>query len=128
MAERSDGMSERGERTEQPAPAETEELRRRAQSDDEVEATRAQIELTRVEMTETVDAIQERLDPESLKERAKVQARDTVRSTGSDVLEKIRQNPIPVTVAGGLLGLLLARRLWRRDSYTTTVIDLRRGR
>src|SRR5215207_1598989 len=128
MAERSDGMSERGEWTKQPAPAEAEELRRRAQSDDEVEATRAQIELTRVEMTDTVDAIQERLDPERLKEQAKVQARDTVRSTGSDVLEKIRKNPIPVTVVGGLLGLLLARLLWRRDSYTTTVINLRRGR
>ncbi len=128
MAERSDGMSERGERTEQPAPAEAEELRQRAQSDDEVEATRAQIELTRAEMTETVDALQERLDPERLKEQAKVQARDTVRSTGSDFLEKIRQNPVPVAVVGGLLGLLLARRLLRRESYNTTVIDLRKGR
>ena len=128
MAEGPDELRERVIRDQNPTPDEVEELKRRAQSDDEVEATRAQIELTRVEMTETVDAIQERLDPESLKERAKVQARDTVRSTGSDVLEKIRQNPIPVTVVGGLLGLLLARRLWRRDSYTTTVIDLRRGR
>ena len=127
MAERSDEMSERDEQNEQPAPAEVEELRQQTQSDDEVEAARAQIELTRAEMTETVDAIQERLDPERLKEQAKAQARNTVRSTGSEFLETLRKNPVPVAVVGGLLGLLLVRRLRSRGS-NTTVIGLRRGR
>jgi len=110
-----------------PASADTEELRELAQSDDEVEATRAQIELTRAEMTETVDALQERLDPERLKEQAKAQARDTVRSTGSELLQTIKQNPILVAVVGGLLGLLLVRRLLSRDT-DTIVIDLKKGR
>ena len=124
MAERPDEISGQ---TERPASADTEELRELAQSDDEVEATRARIELTRAEMTETVDALQERLDPERLKEQAKAQARDTLRSTGSDILETIKQNPIPVAVVGGLLGLLLVRRLWSRDT-DTIVIDLKKGR
>jgi rRNA-processing protein FCF1 len=124
MAERPDEISGQ---TEGPASADTEELRELAQSDDEVEATRARIELTRAEMTETVDALQERLDPERLKEQAKAQARDTLRSTGSDILETIKQNPIPVAVVGGLLGLLLVRRLWSRDT-DTIVIDLKKGR
>ncbi len=122
MAERPDELRER---TEQPTSDETLELRQRARSDDEVEATRAQIEMTRAEMTETVDALQERLDPQRLKEQAKVQARDTARSTGSEILETIRQNPVPVAVVGGLLGLLLVRRLLRRGT-DTMVIDLRR--
>jgi len=124
MAERPDEISGQ---TEGPASADTEELRELAQSDDEVEATRARIELTRAEMTETVDALQERLDPERLKEQAKTQARDTLRSTGSDILETIKQNPIPVAVVAGLLGLLLVRRLWSRDT-DTIVIDLKKGR
>src|SRR5215217_5873616 len=125
MAERLDEMSRRAEG---PASADTEELRELAQSDDEVEATRAQIELTRAEMTETVDALQERLDPERLKEQAKTQARNTVRSTGSGVLETVRQNLIPVAVVGGILGLLLVRWLRGWDTTNTRVIDLRRGR
>jgi hypothetical protein len=124
MAERPDEVSGQAEG---PASADTEELRELAQSDDEVEATRARIELTRAEMTETVDALQERLDPERLKEQAKAQARDTLRSTGSDILETIKQNPIPVAVVGGLLGLLLVQRLWSRDT-DTIVIDLKKGR
>src|SRR3954471_21528255 len=100
MAERPDKINESIERTEQLMPAEMEELRQRAQSDDEVEAAWAQIELTRAEMTETVDALQERLDPQRLKEQVKVQARDTARSTGSEVLETIRRNPVPVAVVG----------------------------
>lgn len=127
MAERPDELNEGAEPTEQPSPAEMEELRQRAQSDDEVEATRAQIELTRAEMTETVDALQDRLDPQRLKERAKVQARDTVRSTGSEIFETVKQNPVPAAIAGGLLGLLLLRRL-RSRRRDTIVIDLRKNR
>ncbi len=111
-----------------PAAA-REELRERARNGDEVAAARAEIEQTRAEMTETVDAIQERLTPERLKEQAKARARNAAHSTGSDVLETIRHNPVPVAITvGGLLGLLLLRRLLSRGSDDAVVIDLRRGR
>jgi Protein of unknown function (DUF3618) len=123
MAERPDEMSERATRTEHSD--ETQELGERVWSDDEVEATRAQIELTRAEMTKTVDALQDKLGPQRLKERA----RDTARSTGSDLLGNVGQNPVPVAVAGGLLlAMLLVGRLLRRRDKNTVVVDLRRGR
>ena len=122
-------MAERPEEVnESPTPDEKEELRRRAQSEDEVEAARANVELTRAEMTDTVDALQEKLDPETLKEEAKARVKGT---TGARVVDTAKQNPsVPVAVAGGLLGLLLVRR-WLRArgrSSDTAVIDLRRGR
>ena len=126
MAERPDEMSERVGRTEHSD--ETQELGERVWSDDEVEATRAQIEMTRAEMTETVDALQDKLDPQRLKEQAKERARDTARSTGSDLLGSVRRNPVPVAVAGGLLlALLFVGRLVRRRDKNTVVVDLRRG-
>ncbi|HET7272478.1 MAG TPA: DUF3618 domain-containing protein [Rubrobacter sp.] len=115
------------EMNQSPTPEEKEELKRRAESDDDVEAARANVELTRAEMTDTVDALQEKLDPKTLKEEAKSTARDT----GARVVESTKQNPaVPVAVAGGLLGLLLVRR-WLRGRgrrSDTVVIDLRRGR
>jgi Protein of unknown function (DUF3618) len=123
MAERPGEMSGHVGRTEHSD--ETQELGERVWSDGEVEATRAQIELTRAEMTETVDALQDKLDPQRLKERA----RDTARSTGSDLLGNVGQNPVPVAVAGGLLlAMLLVGRLLRRRDKNTVVVDLRRGR
>jgi hypothetical protein len=114
---------------ESPTPDEKEELRRRAQSDDEVEAARANVELTRAEMTDTVEALQEKIDPETLKEEAKTRAKSTASEAGTRVVETTKQNPA-VPVAGGLLGLLLVRR-WLRGRgrrSDTVVIDLRRGR
>lgn len=121
-------MAEKPEEVnESPAPEEKEELKRRAQSDDEVEAARANVELTRAEMTDTVEALQEKLDPEALKEEAK----GTASEAGTRVVETTKQNPaVPVAVAGGVLGLLLLRR-WLRGRgrrSDTVVIDLRRGR
>ena len=110
---------------ESPKPDEKEKLRGRAQSEDEVEA--ANVELTRAEMTNTVEALQEKLDSETLKEEAKGMASDA----GIRVVETAKQNPaVPVAVAGGLLGLLIVR-LWLRGRgrrSDTVVIDLRRGR
>lgn len=121
-------MAERPEEVnESPTPDEKEELRRRAQSDDEVEAAKANVDLTRAEMTDTVEALQEKLDPKTLKEEAK----GTASNAGARVVETAKQNPtLPVAVAGGLLGLLLVRR-WLRGRgrrSDTVVIDLRRGR
>lgn len=121
MAEKPEEVNER------PTPDEKEDLKRRAQSDDEVEAAKANVELTRAEMTDTVEALQEKLDPKSLKEEAKSTASDA----GTRVVETAKQNPtVPVAVAGGLLGLLLVRRWLRARGRRsdTVVIDLRRGR
>ncbi|MDP9480736.1 MAG: DUF3618 domain-containing protein [Actinomycetota bacterium] len=130
MAEGPEEIRRRVTRSENPTPDEVEELKQRAQSNDEVEATRAEVELTRVEMTETVDALQDKLDPETLKE----QATDAARNAGSDFVEALKQNPVPVAIIGGLLGLAILGRLLsgggkeRRGGSETVVFDLRRGR
>ncbi len=36
-------------------------------------------------MTDTVDALQEKLDPETLKERARTRAKEAARDTGSSL-------------------------------------------
>ena len=126
-------MAERPDEVRAPTGEETEELRRRSQSDDEVEATRADIELTRAEMSETIDALQEKVDPDRLKEEAKERARDTARDTGSQVLDAFRENPaLPAAVAAGLIGLFVLGRLLRggggRDDekrVKTVIFDLR---
>ncbi len=134
MAEGPDEIRERAIRDQNPTPEEVEELKRRAQSNDEVEATRAQIELTRLEMSETVDDLQDRLDPETLKEQARTRAKETARDAGSQFVETLRQNPVPVAIIGGLFGLVILGRLLsggggeERRGSGTVVFDLRRGR
>ncbi len=131
MAERPDEVTGRDrsvpqdEGTEELTPVESEELRERARSGDEVAAARADIEQTRAELGETIDAIQERLSPQRLKEQAK--ARASSAASGTELLETIRQNPVPVAIAGGVIALMLLRRLRGRNS-NTVVIDLREGR
>ena len=109
-------------------PAASEETKERARQGDEVAASRAEVEQTRAEMAETIDAVQEKLEPRNLKE----QATTVARGTASELLEAIRNNPTPVAIGGlALLGLLvLARGLpgqGRRGS-TEVVFDLRRGK
>lgn len=131
MAERPDEVRRRDSQEEGPpesTPTADEELRERARSGDEVAAARVEVEQARTEVTETADAIQERLDPQSLKEEAKEQAGAAARSRGQQVLETIRDNSMLVTVvAGGVLGLVLLRRLRGQDS-SAVVIDLRSGK
>lgn len=86
---------------------------------DETEATRAEIEQTRAGMSETVNAIQEKLSPQNLA----TQAKDTVREatvgkaeqmisnageqakgTGFTIMDTIRQNPLPAALMGIGLG------------------------
>jgi hypothetical protein len=130
MAQGSDEVRERSSQEEEgppeSTPAASEETKERARDGDEVAATRAEVEQTRAEMGETIDAIQEKLEPRNLKERATTVAR----GTGSELLEAIRNNPVPVAIAGvALLGLLLlVRRLQGQRSSTEVVFDLRRGK
>jgi ElaB/YqjD/DUF883 family membrane-anchored ribosome-binding protein len=88
------------------------------QSDDP-EEIRAGIEHTRAEMSETINAIQERLSPENIKEQAWEQFEDAKQSVRDatigrvenmvndaryGVMETIRQNPIPAALVGIGLG------------------------
>jgi len=103
---------------------------------DDPEVIRNQIENTRADMTQTIDAIQERLNPETLKEHAKDAVReatvgraeeavsnvseraqemvhdvtDTARDAGTDVVDMVRQNPLPAALAGIGLGWLWMNR------------------
>jgi gas vesicle protein len=108
----------------------------------EIEATedtteiRAGIEETRAEMSETIEAIQERLNPQHLKEQVKDQVReqfqevkatvreatigkaeDMARNVGDTLdearyglMETIRQNPLPAALVGIGLGWLFMNR------------------
>ena len=94
---------------------------------DEVEATRAEIEQTRAEMTENIDALQEKLDPQKIKERAKTRATSSVRETGSRAAETARRNPmVPLAVAGGIVLLLLLRSQLGGRRPETVVLDFGR--
>jgi ElaB/YqjD/DUF883 family membrane-anchored ribosome-binding protein len=76
----------------------------------EIERTRAEIERTRADMSETVDAIQDRLSPESLKEQAKDRVKEATvgkaQEAGSGIVGTIRANPLPAALTGIGLGWL----------------------
>jgi ElaB/YqjD/DUF883 family membrane-anchored ribosome-binding protein len=78
---------------------------------DEVETTRVEIERTRAGMSETVDAIQERLSPENLKEQAKDRVKEATvgkaQEAGSGIVGTIKANPLPAALTGIGLGWLL---------------------
>jgi Protein of unknown function (DUF3618) len=133
MAQGPDEIRERRPQEEEKGPPETtpaasEETKERARQGDEVAATRAKVEQTRAEMGETIDSIQEKLEPSNLKQ----QATTVARGTASELLEAIRNNPKPVALGGlALVGLLvLVRSLpgqGRRGS-SEVIFDLRRGK
>src|ERR671916_2490844 len=110
MAQGPDELRERSpQEVEEKAPPETtpaasEETKERARQGDEVAATRAEVEHTRAEMGETIDSIQQKLEPGNLKQ----QANTVARGTASELLETIRNNPTPVALGGlALVGLLV---------------------
>jgi len=91
---------------------------------DEAAALRTEIEQTRNEMSATIDAIQEKLNPQNIVDQAKETVReatvgrveqmvsnatDTARETGSSVMDMIQQNPLPAAIVGLGLGWLLMR-------------------
>src|SRR5215204_4985299 len=109
-------------------PAASEETKERARQGDEVAASRAEVEQTRAEMGETIDSIQEKLEPGNLKE----QANTVARARASELLEAIRNNPTPVAVGGlalvGLLALVRGLQGQRWRGSREVIVDLRRGK
>lgn len=119
MGEEPDAMTPGGS-----APAE------RAEPDEPAEI-RANIERTRAEMSETIDAIQEKLSPDRLKEQAKDAVKEatvgkvktmvtSATETASDVVETVqdsaqeavryvRENPLPAAIVGAGVAWLLMR-------------------
>lgn len=134
MAQGPDELRERSPQEEEEkgppetTPAASEETKERARQGDEVAASRAEVEQTRAEMGETIDSIQEKLEPRKLKE----QATTVARGTASEILEAIRNNPTPVALGAlALVGLLvLAGGLpgQRRRGSSEVIFDLRRGK
>ncbi len=126
VRERSPQEEEEEEGPPGTTPAASEETKERARQGDEVAASRAEVEQTRAEMGETIDAIQEKLEPRNLKG----QATTVARGTASELLEAIRNNPTPVAIAGiTVLGLVLVvRGLQGQRGSSEMVFDLRRGK
>ena len=79
-------------------------------TDDEMEALRQDIARTRAEMSESVYTLQERMNPQYIRQQATSQIRqgasDRARGASSGVTETIRNNPLPAALTGaGLVGL-----------------------
>jgi ElaB/YqjD/DUF883 family membrane-anchored ribosome-binding protein len=105
----------------------------RTDADDDIEDTRAQIEQTRAEMSDTIDAIKEKLEPGRLAQQAKEsvaeaaseamhKARDatvgraqeavggaihTAKDAGETFVDTIKENPMPAALIGLGLGWLI---------------------
>src|ERR687890_319628 len=134
MAQGPDELRERSPQEEEEkgppetTPAASEETKERARRGDEVAASRAEVEQTRAEMGETIDSIQEKLEPGNLKQQATTAAR----GRASELLEAIRNNPAPVALGGLALVclLVLVRGLQgqRRRGPSEAIVDLRRGK
>jgi hypothetical protein len=113
-------------------------------SADDTAVIRDEIEETRAEMGETIDAIQERLSPAHIKDQVKEQVReqfheatatvrdatigkaeamvrnagDTINEARYGLMETIRQNPIPAALVGlGLGWMFMNRRSGTSRSY-----------
>lgn len=91
-------------------------------SSEKVAEIRNDIEATRAEMSETVDALQEKLNPEHIKEQVVDSVREatigraenmvssaseTVRGTGTSIVDRITDNPIPAAMVGIGIGWML---------------------
>jgi len=85
---------------------------------------KAGIEQTRTEMSQTIDAIQEKLNPQNLVEQAKESVREatigrvedmvnnatyTAKGAGSSLMETIKENPLQAAIAGLSLGWLIMK-------------------
>lgn len=114
----------------------------------EVVVIEAEIEETRDQMTDTVDAIGAKLDPANIVQEAKETVRDatvgkveqmantagqmveeagsTAQQAGAGLVDTIRRNPLPVALIGLGAGMLWMQRSngqtsdWSRDRWATT--------
>ncbi|MGI6208011.1 MAG: DUF3618 domain-containing protein [Anaerolineae bacterium] len=97
------------------------------------EEIREDIEDTRAEMSETVDALQERLSPERLRQEATITVREATigraedmaeraskraRSFTSTLMDTVKSNPVPAALAGIGLGWLAMEYRSRPTGYT----------
>lgn len=93
-----------------------------AQEDQNPEAIRREIEVTRADLTETVDAIQQKLNPQRIREEAVSTVREAtvgrvedmadeakwkVKGAGNTVLDTIKRNPVPAALMALGLGWLI---------------------
>lgn len=75
-------------------------------TDDELESLRLELARTRSQMSETVYALQGRMNPQYVREQASSQAKDTAREAGSSIADTIKNNPVPAALTGaGIVGL-----------------------
>jgi ElaB/YqjD/DUF883 family membrane-anchored ribosome-binding protein len=89
--------------------------------DPEAERIVAEIEVTRSEMSSTIDEIGHRLQPETIADQAKTKIREatvgrverivddagtTAQRTGNSIMETVRQNPVPAALAAIGVGWL----------------------
>ncbi len=75
-------------------------------SDDELEEIRLELARTRAQMSETVYALQGRMNPQYVRDQATSQAKDTARGAGSSVVDTVKNNPVPTALTGaGIVGL-----------------------
>jgi len=92
---------------------------------DDTDELQDQIEQTRANMSETIDAIQDRLNPQRIGDQVREQVRDatigraeqmvsnvsdSAREAGGGVLDTIRANPVPAALAALGLGWLWLKR------------------
>ena len=123
-----------GQRDELPRRFDSTPGRTAPATPDRTRAIRAEIEQTREGMSETVNAIQDRLNPSALASTAidsmKDAARDRVRDIAdSDTVQSIRSNPLPTAMIGigvmGLAWLAFGRRDAGNGHHETTTRDWR---
>ncbi len=73
---------------------------------EELEEIRLELARTRSQMSETVYALQGRMNPQYVREQATSQAKDTAKEAGSSVVDTIKNNPVPTALTGaGIVGL-----------------------
>jgi Protein of unknown function (DUF3618) len=81
------------------------------QSTREPAEIRRDIESTRVEMGDTVEALAEKADVKAQAQRKAADVQEKVVGARQSVVQKARDNPIPVAVAGALAAALILRRI-----------------
>jgi hypothetical protein len=81
------------------------------QSTREPAEIRRDIESTRVEMGDTVEALAEKADVKAQAQRKAADVQQKVVGARESVVQKARDNPIPVAVAGALAAALILRRI-----------------